>query len=305
VCNKDIFIKSPLNYTGGKYKLLPQLTKYFPTDVYLFIDLFCGGCNVGVNINAPAIICIDNQTRIIKLQNTFKKYDKDYIIDTIKKIIEKNNLSNTAQNGYSYYNCNSSEGMGSYNKNMFLKMREGYNNRTEDNDYNDVLFFTILIYAFNNQVRFNKKGQCNIPVGKRDFNDKIRDNLSKFIDTIHTKSITFESKDFRELNMYQLPQNSFIYADPPYLITTATYNEQGGWNEQMEYDLLTLLDSINNKGVRFALSNLMESKGKTNGILEKWSKKYRVNYLDYNYQNSNYHKRDKSGKEIEVLITNY
>lgn len=36
-------IRSPLNYIGGKYKLLPQILKYFPTDINCFIDLFCGG----------------------------------------------------------------------------------------------------------------------------------------------------------------------------------------------------------------------------------------------------------------------
>lgn len=37
------FIKSPLNYTGGKYKLLPQLLELFPTNIDTFVDLFAGG----------------------------------------------------------------------------------------------------------------------------------------------------------------------------------------------------------------------------------------------------------------------
>ena len=45
-------IKSPLNYTGGKYKLLPQILSFFPEKVHFFIDLFCGGGNVGINVPA-------------------------------------------------------------------------------------------------------------------------------------------------------------------------------------------------------------------------------------------------------------
>ena len=45
---KDI-IQSPLNYTGGKFRLLPQLLPLFPKDAGTFVDLFCGGCNVGIN----------------------------------------------------------------------------------------------------------------------------------------------------------------------------------------------------------------------------------------------------------------
>ena len=43
------YIKSPLNYIGGKYKLLPQLMQYFPTN-NIFVDLFSGGFNVGINV---------------------------------------------------------------------------------------------------------------------------------------------------------------------------------------------------------------------------------------------------------------
>ena len=44
-------IQSPLNYTGGKYKLLPQILPLFPKEIDCFVDLFCGGCNVGINRN--------------------------------------------------------------------------------------------------------------------------------------------------------------------------------------------------------------------------------------------------------------
>ena len=36
--------------------------------------------------------------------------------------------------------------------------------------------------TFNNQIRFNNHGEFNLPVGKRDFNKKIEQKLSDFID---------------------------------------------------------------------------------------------------------------------------
>ena len=41
-------IKSPLNYTGGKYKLLPQILPYFPSNINTFVDMFCGGINTSL-----------------------------------------------------------------------------------------------------------------------------------------------------------------------------------------------------------------------------------------------------------------
>lgn len=49
---KNKYIKSPMNYTGGKYKLLPQIQPLFPTDINMFVDLFTGGRNIAVNVNA-------------------------------------------------------------------------------------------------------------------------------------------------------------------------------------------------------------------------------------------------------------
>lgn len=43
-------IQSPLNYTGGKFKLLPQILPLLPKNVDRFFDFFCGGCNVGINV---------------------------------------------------------------------------------------------------------------------------------------------------------------------------------------------------------------------------------------------------------------
>ena len=43
------YFPSPFNYTGGKYKLLPQLEKYIPKDVETLYDIFCGGGSFFVN----------------------------------------------------------------------------------------------------------------------------------------------------------------------------------------------------------------------------------------------------------------
>ena len=61
------YIKSPLNYVGGKYKLLPQLMKYFPKDINTFVDLFSGGFNVGINVKSNKTVCNDINDFIIDL----------------------------------------------------------------------------------------------------------------------------------------------------------------------------------------------------------------------------------------------
>lgn len=73
----------------------------------------------------------------------------------------------------------------------------------------------------------------------------------------------------------------------------------------MERLLYKELDKVNSKGAKFAVSNVIEHKGKSNDILKEWMKKYNVHYLDYHYANCNYQGKNTDKPTIEVLITNY
>lgn len=308
----NYFIQSPLNYTGGKYKLLKQILPNFPNEIDTFVDLFCGGCNVGINIEAKKVVYNDLNKNLLYLYNTFKNLDKETTFYWIYHIIKKYNLSLVSKHGYSFYNCESSKGLGDYNRNGFLKLRADFNNKTllqNEDYYYYIMLFVMIVYAFNNQIRFNSSGEFNLPVGKRDFNNKIQEKLSKFIERLKEQNSIFTCFDFRDFKIENLNKNDFVYADPPYLITCATYNEQGGWTEKDEYDLLAFLDNLSKNRIKFALSNVLSSKGKENKILKAWIERnvnrYRVIHLNYNYANSNYQTKDKTKSSDEVLIVNY
>ncbi|BCB40554.1 hypothetical protein BCJMU51_5472 [Bacillus cereus] len=299
------YLKSCLNYTGGKHKLLKQLIPYFPEKIHNFVDLFCGGANVAINVNAKgSIYCIDKQNEVISLFNTLKKFNIEEVLSNIERIISKFELTNTSKYGYEFYGCESGSGLAEYNKEKYKELRDYYNSKSINDSYFDFVFFVLTVFGFNNQIRFNKSGGYNIPVGKRDFNEKIKSNLIEFTEVIKLNDLIFQCKDFRDFDI-NLSEGDFLYADPPYLISTATYNEQNGWTETEEKDLLNLLDTLDAKGVKFALSNVLEHKGQENTILKKWAAKYEINYLDYNYRNSNYQIKEKASKTSEVLITNY
>lgn len=284
---KEELIKSPLNYVGGKYKLLPQILPLFPDKIETFIDLFCGGCNVGVNIKANKIICNDAESAVIDLFNNWKELGTSKSLHKLKETINKYKLSKTNEEG-------------------FKSIREDYNNGNKS--WN--MFYSMLVHSFNNQIRFNKSGDYNMPFGKNrsSFNPNLEKNFIKFIDKLSELNIYFLNNDFNELiiDTNKLEVNDFIYCDPPYLITCASYNESNKWNETKERELLDLLDSLNKNNIKFAMSNVLENKGKQNDILKEWSNKYNIHHLNNTYGNCNYHAKDKSRTSTdEVLITNY
>lgn len=275
-----------MNYTGGKYKLLPQMLPLFPNGGSIdgkFIDLFCGGGDVSVNVNASLIVGNDFDSHVIKIYKEFQKDSIEYILSHIKNRIEEYDLSITNSEG-------------------FNNLRTYYN----DCEYKNPLdLFVLICYSFNHQFRFNGKGEFNMPFGKERscFNKSIKQNLINFKERI--SNVTFTNNSFEDLKIDKLSSNDFVYCDPPYLITCATYNEKDGWNERMERKLLDLLDKLNENGIKFALSNVLFNKGKVNEILLEWSNKYTVHHLNNTYSNCNYHTKDKENKADEVLITNY
>ena len=298
-------VKSPLNYTGGKTKLLPQILPLFPAKIDTFLDMFCGGANVGINIEAKRVIYNDANQELIGLFRTFQKYTSKELTEKISEVIKKFNLSQSDLYGYEKYGCNSADGLGGYNKEHFIHLRDEFNSLKEKNDEYYIMLYVLIVFAFNNQIRFNRKHEFNLPVGKRDFNKNIRRNFITFVETLSKQNCLFESKDFRNIDISNLKADDFVYCDPPYLITTASYNEQDGWTGQDEKDLLDLLDNLNSRGVKFALSNVTVHKGRKNELLVEWAKKYKVHNLSFNYNNSNYHGKNNDQKTQEVLITNY
>lgn len=281
------YIKSPLNYTGGKYKLLDRILPSFPNKINNFVDLFAGGLNVGINVNAENIYANDQITYLINMFQLFQSTDTNQLINQIKKRIQEYGLSLTNSEGY-------------------LSLRNEYN------DTKSVLdLFILTCFSFNHQIRFNSHHQFNTPFGKErsSYNSSIETNLVKFCGALKNKHIIFSHLDFRDFDFSFLSGNDLVYCDPPYLITTGSYNDgkRGfkDWTETEEKDLLSVLDSLHRRGIKFALSNVFAHKSFTNDILIDWSKKYIVTYFDKTYSNCSYHFKDRNTKTVEVLITNY
>ena len=282
-----MYIKSPLNYTGGKYKILEPVFQTFPKRIRTFVDVFAGGFNVGINAKAGRIICNDQITYLIELFQLFQTTEIHELLKEIQSIIDTYQL--TQQNKEGYYALRSE-----YNKNKDL-----------------VMLFVLTCYAFNHQIRFNNSHEFNSPFGRNrsSFNKNIEKNLTQFCQALQEKNIEFSNRDFMELDYSSLGKEDLVYCDPPYLISTGNYNDGNrgfkDWKEKEEKELLGLLDQLDSMGTRFALSNVLYHKGMSNELLIEWSKKYKIHYIDKTYSNCNYQFKERNAVTVEVLITNY
>jgi DNA adenine methylase len=191
---KITYVKSPLNYVGGKHKLLPQILPLFPNETNRFFDLFCGGGNVAINVNANLIYGIDIQKEIIEFLDQCTKQNSNAMLNILKKTINKYKLSKTNREG-------------------FEQIRKDYNNGNKT--WN--MFYAMVTNAFNYQIRFNKKGEYNMPFGKdtSNFNPTLEKKFIDFVDAAKNKNIIFINTDFRKLKPDKLKEDDFVYCDPP------------------------------------------------------------------------------------------
>ena len=300
------FTVSPLNYIGGKARILDQLLPLFPNHVSTFVDLFCGGCNVGINTHAENYIYNDSNRELIGLLKMFLRLNTKTILKRLDEIVEHYGFSKTKEHNFAYYGGNPMIGVSRFNKEPFLRLRQDYNNSPRNNQHY-IMLYALIVFGFNNQMRFNNRGEYNLPVGKRDFNDVIRRKLEVFVENLKAQKPLIQNKDFRRFDIDQLDTQSLIYLDPPYLISTATYNEGGGWTTRDEKDLLRFMDKLNARGIKFVLSNMLEHKGRKNQLLIDWIGLRNLQKVNVNmdYSNSNYQVEGKDSGTIEVLVKNY
>lgn len=277
-----------MNYIGGKYKLLPQLIELFPKTIDTFVDLFAGSFTVTANVKANNYICNDINYKVVEMVRTLCYADIEVVLARIHAKIKEYGLSRTNAEGYKQF-------------------REFYNLNN-----NPIDLFTLSCFSFNYQFRFNNQLEYNNPFGRNrsQYSAVTEKNLITFVEEMKQRRIEFYSRDFRLLSTDRLGNNDFIYCDPPYLITTGSYNDGNrgfkDWKEQEENDLLEWIDKANAQGAKFALSNMFSHLGKNNEILIEWAKKYNVHYIDSDYSNCNYQLKDKTNSNsVEVLITNY
>ena len=274
-------IKSPLNFSGNKFKLLSQLLPLFPKHISTFVDVFGGSFTVGQNIDCDKIIYNELDSRIFNLVKYISTCDYNDEKKQLDKLIDQYQL-------------------GKNTKEEYVKLRTDYNT-TQDSR----LLFLLSCFSFNYQIRFNSKGEFNMPCGNRGFSKNMDEWFRKSNELCEGKVIKFMNNSFNELIYTNNEDGLFLYCDPPYLQTIATYTENGAWNLDKEYEMYKFLDDLNEKGIKFGLSNTMWYHNEENLVLKEWSKKYKVVELEFNYTNNNRHKKDNDEKTVEVYICNY
>ena len=300
---KNGISRSPLFYVGDKYKLIGEIRTYFPQHINRLIEPFVGGGSVMMNVEANDYLLNDIDSYVIGLHKMLCSYvdrKQDFFLELFR-IIDEYNLSLSYKGNtvpQELRKAHPKTYFAKYNKDSYVRLKQDY---IKGSQKEWMKLYVLLIYGFNRMLRFNGKGQFNLPVGNVDYNQNTHDALEDYFQILATKQVAWYNEDFRTfLNEIKYQVDDLVYLDPPYLITYSEYNKL--WNDDMECDLLEVLDNLNARGVHFAISNVTHYRGRTNTHFLEWSGRYHSHPIQSNYISFN----DNSIKHFrEVLVTNY
>jgi len=271
----DNYIEPPLNFTGSKYKLLPQILPKFDYSKSTFIDLFCGGGSV--------------------YSNVLDKYERIFASDIIGDLIGIHQELLVCTEPFVQrvkMNCVEKD-----DKEGFLVLRESYNEVPSP-----ARLYALMLCSTNNFMRFNRKFKFNNTFGKRTFNSNTQKKIDAFVK--HCKpylhKIALKQSSFKDI---PVDKDAFYYIDPPFTGTEAGYNAY--WNKNDDVELFTYVNRLFKAGATFAVSGL-ERDGKTNPFMELLGTMdgYGLNkyYLDGDYGKV---ARKKGRLDRDLLFINY
>ncbi len=289
---KSYYIRPAFNHLGNKTRIIHDLISNFPkNNIVNFVEPFAGSGIVSISYDTPDKYWLnDNDSKLSEILEYLLNNKVNNVINDIEKIIKDYNLPTTEKKNYSK---------------EYKKLKDDYNKSKKVS-----LLFVLVLYGFNQQIRFNSKNEFNIPVGKFFWNDYHKDKIINFISKRANKNIETQSRDFEEFvyeikRKYANQDNTLFYFDPPYFLSNATYNSC--WKEEDEKRLINCLQKLTDEGYKWCLSNIIESKGRKNELLENFitKNKSKINFQNINnlnYHNSNYQRQQRNKKDVEVIV---
>ena len=278
----EVVYESPLNYSGSKAKMIPFIKNHLPDNIHLFVDAFGGGFNVGINASGNVVAYNDINPFIVGLIRSFQQNDAVSYFKALNKIIKEYNLA-------------------PLNKEEYIALRTKYNSFPADKR-SPIMLYALILFGFQQQIRFNSEHGFNIPCGSRRFNEKLVSKFMSFTRRIQEMNVVFYNRNFEKLEEL-IEEDTFFYFDPPYRETTATYNDgkRGfeGWSIEQENKLCQFMDTIASKHSKFMLSYVIEVGEFHNQNIVTWVNKNHYRMIEVPETQGRYNDRR------EVIIINY
>ena len=275
---KNKLVVPVVKWVGGKRQLLDDITPLLPKRINSYCEPFLGGGAVLFSVQPSKAIVNDLNSDLMLVYKVIRD-DVEALIASLKK--HENNPD------------------------YFYKIRDMDRNKRIYQSMSNIDKASRILYlnktCFNGLFRVNSSGEFNSPFGNYKNPNIINEPVLRAVNKYFSlNNITFYNEDFSE-TLKRVSKSCFVYLDPPYDPVSDTssftgYNK-GGFDKKEQIRLKECCDELNQRGVKFMLSNSATT------FIKELYKEYNITIVEA--RRSINADATKRGVVEEVLIRNY
>ena len=279
-----------IKYRGGKSKEISHFISNMPEHYNRYIEPFFGGGALYFYLEPQNAIINDVNT---KLYSFYKQMQEEYPsvrkqLDELQMVYEQN------QKEYEgLKKKHPEERVENKNEALYYKIRDMFNHKIESEYLEAVVYFFINKTAYSGMIRYNAKGEYNVPFGRyKNLNTKlISDKHYELL-----KRTEIYNYDYSEIfNM--AGKNDFIFLDPPYDCVFSDYGNEAyrdGFGENEHRRLANDFANLSCKSMLVIGKTALTEELYGKYIVEEYDKSYAVNIRN----------RFKADAK-HIIVTNY
>ena len=279
-----------IKYRGGKSKEISHFISNMPENYNRYIEPFFGGGALYFYLEPQNAIINDVNT---KLYSFYKQMQEEYPsvrkqLDELQMVYEQN------QKEYEgLKKKHPEERVENKNEALYYKIRDMFNHKIESEYLEAVVYFFINKTAYSGMIRYNAKGEYNVPFGRyKNLNTKlITDKHYELL-----KRTEIYNYDYSEIfNM--AGKNDFIFLDPPYDCVFSDYGNEAyrdGFGENEHRRLANDFANLSCKSMLVIGKTALTEELYGKYIVEEYDKSYAVNIRN----------RFKADAK-HIIVTNY
>ena len=283
-------MKPLVKYRGGKSKEIPQIIKHIPQFDGRYIEPFFGGGALYFYLEPKKAIINDINSKLIAFYNGVKNdYDKLRIeLDEIEKLYSINRRS------FEELKSKTPElRVDDENDTLYYQIRDMFNDLSEKKYSDALLYFFINKTAYSGMIRYNSKGEFNVPYGRyTNINTSLVTNGHRRL-LSNTDIFNLDYSSIFEM----ADEDDFMFLDPPYDCIFSDYGNtehKDGFNEKNHTELANAYKNLKCKALMVIGRTPLTEKLYGDMIVDEYGKSYAVNIRN----------RFKS-TATHILISNY
>lgn len=283
-------MKPLIKYRGGKSKEIHHIVSQIPRFSGRYIEPFFGGGALYFHLEPKMAIINDINTKLIDF---YRGVQQDYPLlrkelDEVEKIYHSNRMDFEKLKALS-----PNERVEDKNEALYYHMRDMFNGLSKKKYSDALLYFFINKTAYSGMIRYNAKGEFNVPFGRY---QNINTTLVTKAHSNLLSSAEIYNLDYSEI-FKMANDDDFIFLDPPYDCVFSDYgNEEykNGFNDECHIKLAQDIRNLKCRVLLVISRTPLTERLYDNMIIDEYAKNYAVNIRN----------RFKSSAS-HILVANY